>query len=162
MPIVAGSNVVSLIGAPTDIGASMRGASMGPEALRVAQTQADARKAWLEVLDHGNLSGPPNPWLPPVDGYRHLDEVVAWNRLVHEAMGAELAAGRLPILLGGDHCLAIGSISAVATLLPRTRQATPRTLARRPRGLQHQRTDAERQPARHAGRVPVRPRAAVR
>jgi arginase len=49
-----------------------------------------------------------------VDGYRHLNEVVAWNRAVHEAVHAELQGGRLPILLGGDHCLAIGSISAVA------------------------------------------------
>ncbi len=114
MPIAAGSNVVSLIGAPTDIGASVRGASMGPEALRVAQIKPALERHGLEVIDHGNLNGPPNPWLPPVDGYRHLDEVVAWNRLVHEAVGAELGGGRLPILLGGDHCLAIGSISAVA------------------------------------------------
>ena len=49
-----------------------------------------------------------------VDGYRHLPEVVAWNRSVHEAIYAELTDGRLPIMLGGDHCLAIGSISAVA------------------------------------------------
>jgi arginase len=49
-----------------------------------------------------------------VDGYRHLDEVVAWNHAVHAAIHAELGAGHLPILLGGDHCLAIGSISAVA------------------------------------------------
>jgi arginase len=68
----------------------------------------------LEVLDRGNLSGPANPWLPPVDGYRHLNEVVAWNQTVHEAVHAELSGGRLPILLGGDHCLAIGSISAAA------------------------------------------------
>jgi arginase len=68
----------------------------------------------LEVLDRGNLSGPANPWLPPVDGYRHLNEVVAWNVAVHEAMLSELKLGRLPILLGGDHCLGIGSISAVA------------------------------------------------
>jgi arginase len=114
MPTAAGSNVVSLIGAPTDIGASVRGASMGPEALRVAQIKPALERHGLEVIDNGNLNGPPNPWLPPVDGYRHLDEVVTWNRLVHEAVGAELAAGRLPILLGGDHCLAIGSISAVA------------------------------------------------
>ena len=92
MPIAAGSNVVSLIGAPTDIGASVRGASMGPEALRVAQIEPALERHGLEVIDHGNLNGPPNPWLPPVDGYRHLDEVVAWNRLVHEAVGAELAA----------------------------------------------------------------------
>jgi len=105
---------ISLIGAPTDIGAGARGASMGPEALRVANIQATLEGHGLEVADRGNLGGPANPWQPPSDGYRHLPEVVAWNRAVHEAMHAELAAGRLPILLGGDHCLAIGSISAVA------------------------------------------------
>ncbi len=105
---------ISLIGAPTDVGAGARGASMGPEALRVAGLQRTLEGLGLEVLDHGNLAGPPNPWLPPVDGYRHLDEVVAWNRSVHDAVHAELALGRLPILLGGDHCLGIGSISAVA------------------------------------------------
>jgi arginase len=105
---------VSLIGAPTDIGAGSRGASMGPEALRVAQIVPVLQGHGLEVLDRGNLAGPPNPWLPPEDGYRHLDAVVAWNRAVHEAVHAELALGRLPILLGGDHCLGIGSISAVA------------------------------------------------
>jgi arginase len=68
----------------------------------------------LEVHDLGNLSGPANPWLPPVDGYRHLHEVVAWNQAVHDAVHVELQKGRLPILLGGDHCLGIGSISAVA------------------------------------------------
>ena len=105
---------ISLIGAPTDIGAGARGASMGPEALRVAQIQRTLESHGLEVLDRGNLSGPPNPWLPPVDGYRHLAEVVAWNRTVHDAVYAELQGGRLPILLGGDHCLGLGSISAVA------------------------------------------------
>jgi len=108
------AQVVSLIGAPTDVGASTRGASMGPEALRVAEMGPMLEKHGLEVIDRGNLSGPPNPWLPAVDGYRHLEEVVAWNQLVHDAVAAELGAGRLPILLGGDHCLAIGSISAVA------------------------------------------------
>ncbi|MBT9597928.1 MAG: arginase, partial [Vitreoscilla sp.] len=105
---------VSLIGAPTDIGAGARGASMGPEALRVANIGPILEGHGLEVLDRGNLIGPSNPWQPPVDGYRHLPEVVAWNRLVHDAMLAELRDGRLPILLGGDHCLGLGSISAVA------------------------------------------------
>ena len=108
------SKSISLIGAPTDIGAGARGASMGPEALRVAGLRGALESHDLTVIDKGNLTGPANPWLPPVDGYRHLDEVVAWNRAVHDAMYAELAAGHLPILLGGDHCLGIGSISAVA------------------------------------------------
>ena len=105
---------ISLIGAPTDIGAGARGAGLGPEALRVAQLGPTLESHGLEVRDLGNLAGPPNPWLPPVEGYRHLDEVVAWNRVVHEAVHGELTEGRLPILLGGDHCLGIGSISAVA------------------------------------------------
>ncbi|HEV8691001.1 MAG TPA: arginase [Ideonella sp.] len=105
---------VSLIGAPTDIGAGARGASMGPEAMRVANIGPTLEGHGLEVLDRGNLIGPANPWQPPTEGYRHLTEVVAWNRLVHDAVYAELADGRLPILLGGDHCLGLGSISAVA------------------------------------------------
>jgi len=105
---------ISLIGAPTDVGAGARGASMGPEALRVAGIVGTLQGHGLDVVDRGNLVGPSNPWLPPVEGYRHLDEVVAWNRAVHDAMLVELRGKRLPILLGGDHCLGIGSISAVA------------------------------------------------
>jgi len=105
---------ISLIGAPTDIGAGSRGASMGPEALRVADLMPTLEAHGLEVVDRGNLAGPANPWLPAADGYRHLAEVVAWNRSVHDAVHAELSQGRLPILLGGDHCLGVGSISAVA------------------------------------------------
>jgi arginase len=105
---------ISLIGAPTDIGAGARGASMGPEAMRVANIVPILESHGLEVIDRGNLVGPANPWQPPADGYRHLPEVVQWNRTVHDAVHAELTQGRLPILLGGDHCLGIGSISAVA------------------------------------------------
>ncbi len=105
---------VSLIGAPTDVGAGALGARMGPEAIRVAGLQAALERHGLRVEDRGNLAGPPNPWLPPVDGYRHLDAVAAWNRLVHDAVLAELQRDRLPVLLGGDHCLGLGSISAVA------------------------------------------------
>ena len=105
---------IDLIGAPTDVGAGSRGASMGPEALRVAGIKEALQGHGLAVCDLGNLTGPANPWLPPVNGYRHLAEVTAWNRTVHEAMYQSLSTGHLPILLGGDHCLGIGSISAVA------------------------------------------------
>ncbi|MBL8390189.1 MAG: arginase [Hydrogenophaga sp.] len=105
---------VSLIGVPTDIGAGARGASMGPEALRVAGIGPVLQSHGLNVIDRGNLTGPANPWLPPVDGYRHLNEVVSWNSTLHTAVLAELALGHLPIVLGGDHCLGMGSISAVA------------------------------------------------
>ena len=105
---------IRLIGAPTDVGAGARGASMGPEALRVAGLVEALRDQGADVHDAGNLTGPPNPWQPPVNGFRHLPEVAAWNQAVHEAVFDALQAGQLPILLGGDHCLANGSISAVA------------------------------------------------
>lgn len=105
---------IALVGAPTDVGAGARGASMGPEAMRVAGLVEALRARGLDVIDRGNLVGPSNPWQPPVDGYRHIDEVVAWNRLVMGAMYDELEGGHLPILLGGDHCLGTGSITAVA------------------------------------------------
>jgi len=112
--MLATPRCATLIGAPTDVGASDRGASMGPEAMRVAGLSGALLGRGLQVIDRGNLNGPPNPNLPPVAGYRHLAEVLEWNRQVHTAVYRDLAAGHLPILLGGDHSLAIGSISAVA------------------------------------------------
>ena len=105
---------VSLIGVPTDVGAGTLGARMGPDALRVAGLAQAIAQFGVDVKDLGNLDGPANPWQDAVDGFRHLPEVVKWNQLLHDAMYAEPKAGRLPIMLGGDHCLGIGSISAVA------------------------------------------------
>lgn len=105
---------ISLIGAPTDVGASVRGASMGPDALRVAGLTAALQVCGLEVIDHGNLNGPMTPWQDPVNGLRHLPETIAWNRAVFDAVDQALRAEHFPLMLGGDHCLAIGSISAVS------------------------------------------------
>ena len=105
---------VSIFGVPTDIGAGARGASMGPEALRVAGLAAALATRGVDVVDQGDVSGPRNPWQQAVDGYRHLDEVVAWTQAVFDASSAILASGRLPLMLGGDHSLAVGSIAAVA------------------------------------------------
>jgi arginase len=113
----------SLIGAPTDIGASDRGASMGPEALRVAGIAEALTQRGLDVVDCGNVSGPPNPGLIRLNGYRNLAQVTAWNHEVHDAVYRELAEQRLPILLGGDHSLSVGSIAAVARHCRATRKS---------------------------------------
>ncbi|HPT50770.1 MAG TPA: arginase [Accumulibacter sp.] len=105
---------VSLIGVPTDVGAGVPGARMGPDALRVAGIAQAIAQFGIEVRDCGDLDGPANPQRVAIDGFRHLPEVVHWNRSVHAAVLTELSTGRLPILLGGDHSLAIGSIAAVA------------------------------------------------
>ena len=111
---VLSSRAVSLIGVPTDIGAGTLGARMGPAALRVAGIAQAIARFGVDVKDCGNLSGPVNPWQDAVNGFRHLAEVVQWSQLLHDATYAELEAARLPLMLGGDHSLAIGSISAVA------------------------------------------------
>jgi arginase len=103
-----------MIGAPSDIGAEHRGSAMGPEAIRIAGAQGCLRRLGFEVEDRGNLSGPANPDAPAVDGYRHLEETAAWCEAVRDAVYQALQAGVLPILLGGDHSAAIGSVAAVA------------------------------------------------
>jgi len=105
---------ISLIGAPTDVGASVKGAGMGPDALRVAGLNEALVARQFHVVDHGNLHGPANPWQQPVNGLRHLKEAIDWNQAVYDAVNQALMQGHIPMMLGGDHCLAIGSISAVA------------------------------------------------
>ena len=112
--VTAMPTTLELIGAPTDIGASVRGAGMGPDALRVADIAGTLARLGFRVVDAGNLAGPATPWAKPAAGLRHLDETVAWNRAVYDAVDAALGAGHLPVMMGGDHCLAVGSISAVA------------------------------------------------
>lgn len=108
------SSTIQLIGAPTDIGASTRGAGMGPDALRVANLAGTLAGLGFEIVDRGNLAGPATPWEVPAEGLHHLEEVIAWNRLVYNAVDQALGANYLPLVLGGDHCIAVGSISAIA------------------------------------------------
>ena len=111
------SSRVTLIGVPTDIGAGRLGASLGPDALRVAQLGPALARFGVDVRDIGNLAGPPNPRsdrVPTDQGLRNLAECLSWNQAAHDAVHAQLIQGRTPIMLGGDHSLAIGSISAVA------------------------------------------------
>jgi len=114
--------MASLIGAPTDVGASDRGASMGPEALRVAGIREALMQRGLSVEDRGNVGGPPNPGRHRADGLRNLAEVTAWSQSVYGAVYRELCENRLPVLLGGDHSLSIGSIAAVARHCRESRQ----------------------------------------
>ena len=116
------TGTLQLIGAPTDIGASTRGAGMGPDALRVADLAGTLARLGFEIVDRGNLAGPATPWNVPAEGLRHLPEVVAWNRLVYDAVDQALGAGFMPVVLGGDHCIAVGSVSAVAWHVRRRQQ----------------------------------------
>ena len=105
---------IGIIGVPMDVGASRRGASLGPEALHIAGITEAFSTLGHTVVDRGFVDGPRNPDRAPADGYRHLEEVNAWCRNIHTSVYDTLAAGETPLILGGDHSLSIGSISGVA------------------------------------------------
>ncbi|OHC74964.1 MAG: arginase [Rhodospirillales bacterium RIFCSPLOWO2_12_FULL_58_28] len=105
---------VALIGAPTDIGAGRRGGSMGPEALRIAGLKAAINRLGFDAEDRGDLTGPVNPGAEPMNGYRHLRQVVAWNEAVRNAVHQALKDGDFPVVMGGDHSLAVGSTAGVS------------------------------------------------
>lgn len=108
---------LQLIGVPSDSGAGRLGAAMGPDALRVAGLQPALQDMGLQVSDIGNLAGPPNLRTdrdPDHDGLRNFDSNLLWNQRVHDAVLKSLDAAELPIMMGGDHAFAMGSISAVA------------------------------------------------
>jgi arginase len=110
------SRRVAVIGAPIDMGASQRGTLMGPAALRTAGLLTLLDKLGLEVVDHGDLStaGMADLADPPPENANHYREIQRWTRTL-SGRGYELAqSGAIPIFLGGDHSLSMGSVNAMA------------------------------------------------
>jgi arginase len=105
---------VALIGAPMDLGSGGKGAAGGPGGLRTAGLGDSLRNRAAQIVDRGDVAGVRNAPGATVDRCHHLHEVAANCRAVRDEVAAALAAGEFPLLLGGDHSLAIGSIAAVA------------------------------------------------
>jgi arginase len=105
-----------VIGAPIDMGASQRGTLMGPAALRTAGLLTLLEGLGFDVNDHGDLSvaGMVDLDDPPPDKTNHYRDIQRWTRLL-SSRGYELArSGAIPIFLGGDHSLSMGSVNAMA------------------------------------------------
>jgi arginase len=107
---------IAVLGAPIDIGASQRGTLMGPAALRTAGLLTVLDSLGFEVRDHGDISISEIVSLAdaPPDNTRHYREIQRWTRAL-SARAYELAqSGAIPIFLGGDHTLSMGSVNGVA------------------------------------------------
>ena len=105
-----------IIGAPCGFGAGIAGVDLGPAAMRVARLRQRIAGLGYEVRDKGDLRMD-CPAEPPPAGtkLRYLDAIKdACESLAREVRGA-LEAGELPIVLGGDHSIAIGSAAGVAS-----------------------------------------------
>lgn len=106
--------MIKLMGAPCDAGANTAGASLGPNALRQAGVVSSLQEMGCLVEDCGDLAVGRFATEETLQGHRHFQEVLAWNRVVYSETSKVLLEGALPVLLGGDHSLAMGSISAVS------------------------------------------------
>ncbi|HKP84468.1 MAG TPA: arginase [Blastocatellia bacterium] len=114
---------VKIIGVPMDLGAGRRGVDMGPSAIRIAGL--NQALAWLgyEVTDAGNVHVHPPEAVTQTDmRARYLPEIAAAAEELAVIVEAALEEGALPIILGGDHSIAIGSVAGVASFYRKRQQ----------------------------------------
>ncbi|HZO07631.1 MAG TPA: arginase [Solirubrobacterales bacterium] len=106
---------VTIIGVLMDLGADRRGVDMGPSALRVASLNERLAELGCEVTDAGNISVH-NPEMLPITDRRlkYLPEIAAASQQLADRVEAILEGGSTPIVLGGDHSIAIGSVAGLA------------------------------------------------
>lgn len=102
-----------LIGVPQDSGKRRRGCLMGPDAYRTAGIAEALESLGHQVTDRGNLIPAPHAPDEPGDIIHARNETIAWTETVAGAAETAMADG-LPIFLGGDHALALGSVTGVA------------------------------------------------
>lgn len=112
MNILNKNKNIDIIGVQTDLGAPSKGVAMGPLAIRCTDLKPDLKLLGYDVFDKGDI-------IPPQTGLSRpemlfYEQVNATNKKLYEAVSETLGNGRIPLVLGGDHSIAAGSISAVA------------------------------------------------
>jgi arginase len=106
---------IRIIGVPMDLGASRRGVDMGPSALRVAGLQARLKQIGRHVEDIGNISvRQPEEQHYGEKNAKYLDEIAETCKGLAETVRKTLEADLLPLVLGGDHSIAVGTMAGVA------------------------------------------------
>ncbi|HTX35563.1 MAG TPA: arginase [Bryobacteraceae bacterium] len=106
---------ISIIGAPLDLGAGRRGVDMGPSAMRVANLNARLAALGYEVEDLGNV--PVRQAEATPEGHPHakfLPQIAATCQSIAVQVQGELEHGSLPLVLGGDHSVAAGTVAGVS------------------------------------------------
>jgi arginase len=106
---------VKIIGVPMDLGAGRRGVDMGPSAIRIAGLNQAVAFLGCEVTDVGNVHvAPPEAVAQVHTRARYLPEIAAASEELAGMVEAALDDGAVPVVLGGDHSIAIGSVAGVA------------------------------------------------
>ena len=112
------SRQVDIIGVPIDLGAGRRGVDMGPSAIRIARVQKCLEELGHEVEDLGDITvSIPETESIGSERLRFMDPILETCRDLMATVRDSLEAGRLPLVLGGDHSISIGSVAGAATHL---------------------------------------------
>ncbi|ODA42159.1 arginase [Desulfosporosinus sp. BG] len=108
--------VIQIIGVPIDLGAGRRGVDMGPSAIRYAGLNERLQRLGWDIEDHGNLEVPvPETREIKDKRLKYLPEIITINELLYLKVSEAIKEGVVPLILGGDHSLAIGALAGLAT-----------------------------------------------
>ena len=111
------TRTVEIIGVPMDLGGNRRGVDMGPSAIRYADLEGRLRRMGIVVKDHGNLTvpdrGQERAHAPEPKAHFH-QEIVAVAEELAEKVAAVVRRGGFPLVLGGDHSVAMGTLAGMA------------------------------------------------
>ena len=114
---------IGLIGVPMDLGGGRRGVDMGPSALRIAGIERSVRAMGFGFEDLGNVAvEQPESSQPKNESARFLEEIAASCELLRDRVLAALEAGKFPLVVGGDHSIACGTVAGVSTYFARKQQ----------------------------------------
>jgi arginase len=106
---------IDIIGVPIDLGADRRGVDMGPSAMRYAHLRQKLEKLGHAVNDTGNIEVPiAETCTIDEPNLKYIDCIVPMARRAAGAVATSVAAGRFPLVLGGDHSLSLGSVRGAA------------------------------------------------
>jgi arginase len=104
-----------LIGVPLDLGAGRRGVDMGPSAFRVAGIDERVRSLGYDVVDSGDLAVKiPETQAPGDPRMKYLKEIKGVCEDLRDRVEAALAQGSMPVVLGGDHSIAMGTLAGLS------------------------------------------------
>jgi arginase len=113
--VAANPRPVAVIGAALDLGSGRRGVDMGPSAIRYAGLEARLRGLGFEPYDRGNVETAVAEATDEGDPrLRYLEPILATCERVADAVAAAASAGQLPLVLGGDHSVALGTLGGLA------------------------------------------------
>lgn len=115
--------IIHLLGVPMDLGAGRRGVDMGPSAIRIAGIAERLRELGHKIIDDGDMDIKIMEEIRVGDTRaRYIKEITRASKLLAKNAERIMARGRFPLFLGGDHSIAVGSVSGIAAYARKKRK----------------------------------------